>query len=456
MRATDRRLTVGSMRELSAVGIVCGLAAAYGGLVLTAADVLGAAGEHTDGALAVVLGIVATVFIMIALFVSSLVIAHGVDTVIVGRAQHLQMLRLVGASARQLRVSLLRGVAQVAAIGAGVGLVVGVGLADIARVSLVSRGVLPDIRYGYLPPTTLIAASAVVVTAVIATHFGSRRVLSGAPADPSANRLHWLRRTVAVVALGVGALLLAAACLLGEEGSSAGFAVAFLGTALTCLGLLIGAPLVVPAAVAAVSAALGRGPAATLARKNAVADPGRTTRSTIGLLIGVTLVTTVVAGMSSLQDSVDRWGLTAEQLADNRQGLEMMTWVLAGLIGISVVIAAVGFISTMSLTVVRRTREIGVLRALGFTARQVRGSIACESLALSGTAMVGGLVLGIVFGAIGSQSLLGALTPGFPIGVPPAALLAIVAGTVGLAAAAAVVPSRRAVSVPPVDALAVV
>ncbi|WP_324802849.1 ABC transporter permease [Gordonia sp. YC-JH1] len=234
-----------------------------------------------------------------------------------------------------------------------------------------------------------------------------------------------------------------------------GFVVAFLGTATAAVGLLVGAPILVPAMVAGVGRLLGASPAAILARKNSVADPGRTTRSTVGLFIGVTLITTIVAGMRSLQQSIDRWDLTPEQVEENRHVMSMMTWVLVGLILISVLIAAVGFVSTMSLTVIGRTREIGMLRAMGFTARQVRATITLESIALSGTAMVAGLALGVIFGAVGSQSLIGAITPGFPIGLPLGAFAGIVAGTVVLVAIAALPPSRRAVSVTPVDALAV-
>ncbi|ALG85246.1 ABC transporter permease [Gordonia phthalatica] len=456
MRATDYRLTAGSLRELSTVGVVCGLSAAYAGIILTASDFLGAAGDDAGGNLGVLLSIVSSVFIMIALFVAALVISNGVDTVIAGRHRQLELLRLIGASAKQLRSSLTRGVAQVAAIGAGIGLVAGVAVADVARVVMVSRDVLPDIRYGFLPPSTVIAALAVVGVAVAATLIGSRKTLSGKSVTGSTNSFRWLRHLSAVVLTAFGALLLVGACLLGEQGSEAGFFAAFFGTAFASVGLLLGAQLVVPALVAGFGRLLGGTPAAMLARKNAVADKARTTRSTIGLFVGVTLIVTIIAGMTSLQESIERWDLTAQELEDNRQAMSMMTWVLVGLIVISVIIAAVGFVSTMSLTVISRTREIGMLRAMGFTAKQVRQTITLESVALSGTAMTAGLVLGTLFGAIGSQSLIGAMTPGFPIGLPLGAFAAIVLGTVALVIAASLPPSRRAVSVAPVDALAVV
>jgi len=95
---------------------------------------------------------------------------------------------------------------------------------------------------------------------------------------------------------------------------------------------------------------------------------------------------------------------------------------------VSSLIAAVGFVSIMSLGVIQRTREIGLLRALGFTRRQVRAMIIKESVALSVTALTFGMALGLSYGALGAQALIGSLTDGFVWGVPGTVLTAI-AGT---------------------------
>ncbi|MFC3241242.1 ABC transporter permease [Gordonia humi] len=219
---------------------------------------------------------------------------------------------------------------------------------------------------------------------------------------------------------------------------------------------MLGAGRIVPGLVAFAGRLVGGSPSAVIARKNAVSDPQRTTRSTIGLLIGVTLVTTIAGGMQALTKSVHSWeGLTPADVRHAEQVLSVTSTVLIAMIAISAIIAAVGFVSTMSLTVIGRTREIGMLRAMGFTGRQIRSMITLESLALSGTAVVFGLLLGIVLGAVGAQSLVGGMTDGFAIGLPLPALLAIVGCTVVLVIAASLPPSRRAVAIAPVDALAV-
>ncbi|MCF8611360.1 FtsX-like permease family protein [Gordonia sp. HY285] len=457
MRATSARLTVGSLRELTAIGVVCGLSSLYATTLVCASTILSTMAKTEGGSVGLLLDVVAGVFIMIALFVAAVVISNGVDTVIAGRRTELGLLRLVGASSRQLRDSLVSAVGKVAVIGAGVGVVVGVAGAWIGRVLLVRRGTLPRVHYDVLPPLVLLGALAVVATAVAATFIGSRAALSSVTAVRSTRIVRsWLRDLVGAVLIAGGAVLLVGACYLGEQASTAGFVVAFIGSAVLAVGIMLGAGRIVPALVALAGRLVGSSPAAVIARKNAVSDPQRTTRSTIGLLIGVTLVTTIAGGMRALTESVHSWeGLSPDEVREAEQVLSVTSSVLIAMIAISAVIAAVGFVSTMSLTVISRTREIGMLRAMGFTSRQIRSMITLESVALSGTAVVVGLLLGIVLGAVGAQSLIGAMTDGFSIGLPVPALLAVIACTVALVAAASLPPSRRAVGVSPVDALAV-
>ncbi|MGC4935242.1 ABC transporter permease [Gordonia sp. DT30] len=453
MRATATRLTIGSLRELATVGVVSALSAAYGAALMTASDMLSVYAVHKGGSPGRLLDVVADVFILIALFVSGIVISNGVGTVIAGRRNRLRLLRLVGATSAQLRASITRAVVLVAALGAVGGAVLGTIGGDITRIILVHNGTLAHGGYRMLPPGVLVAVAAVVVTGAIAARAGTRATLAGFAAAPVLGRVGAGRRVFAVVAALAGGALLALAAVLGEHGNLIGFVVAFLGAATVSVGALVGAQLIVPTLVRLGGRLLGGSAASAVARKNAVGDPHRTTRSVLGLLIGVTLVTTIASGMTSVSRSVDEWDLTPANAAATRETLAVMTAILLAVVAISVVVSAVGFVSTMSLTVIGRTAEIGMLRTMGFTARQVRSMIFRESLAMSGTAVATGLLLGILFGTLGSQSLVGALTSGVPIGLPWPALVAIVVGTVGLALVAALPPSRRAVAVSPVEAL---
>jgi putative ABC transport system permease protein len=173
----------------------------------------------------------------------------------------------------------------------------------------------------------------------------------------------------------------------------------------------------------------------------------------MGLVIGVTLVTTFASGMQALRDSVGGWELDPAQQVQTDQILATTTAILIAIVVISSVIAAVGFVSTMSLTVIQRQREIGLLRSLGFTQVQVRSMITRESIALSATAVAFGMLLGLVYGSVGAQSLIGFGTDGFVWGVPWLVLAGIAACGVVLVLAASRAPARRAVAVTPIEAL---
>jgi putative ABC transport system permease protein len=327
---------------------------------------------------------------------------------------------------------------------------------------LVARGSLHHGDYAWLPPMTVVALLVVTAGAAVAARVGSRTVLRATPAQallgasvpqPETRRIGVLRKVATFGLIGSGGLVLLLAAALGEAGGAAGFLLAALGAMVSGTGILVGARLVVPALVASASRLLGSDPPSVVAARNAVREPGRTTRSTMGLVIGVTLVTTFAAGFAALRTAAHSWDLSAHQKAQTDQMLHYTSVIMVCVVAVSSAIAAVGFVSTMSLSVVQRTREIGLLRALGFTAGQVRVMVTKESVALSATAVSFGMALGLAYGALGAQSLVGFQTDGFVWGVPGLVLVAIAGAGVLLVLAASWVPSSRAVAVAPVDAL---
>ena len=458
-------LVLGARRELGTVAVVAGLCGAYAGALLVASDVLKVNSDQAGdiSAVGVVLGVVASVFIAVAVYVSAVVIVNGVDTVIAGRLRQIALLRLLGADAGSLRGAVVRGTTGVAAAGVTGGVLTGVLVGDLTRVVLVHADRLPDGDYPVIPVLVGPAAVVVTIAAAGASWVGSRAVLRATPAEalsgasvpsPEPPRSSSLRRRLAAGLVGTGALVLGGAAALGESGTALGFLAAAAGAIVSGTGLLVGARLVVPRLVAWTSHLLGSDPPSTVAARNAVRDPGRTTRSTMGLVIGVTLVTTFAAGFAALRSSADSWdGMTAAQAAQTDDILRHTSTVMICLVVVSSVIAAVGFVSTMSLGVIHRTREIGLLRALGFTAGQVRTMITKESVALSATAVVFGMALGLAYGALGAQALVGFRTDGFVWGVPGPMLVGVAVAGVLLVLAASWVPSSRAVAVSPVVAL---
>ncbi|MFC7486910.1 FtsX-like permease family protein [Knoellia sp. CPCC 206453] len=457
-----RNLTLGSLRELGTVGLVAGLCGAYAAILIMTSSILTTLSTESGGAMSLMLGIVAGVFILIALYVGAVVIVNAVDTVISGRLRHIALLRLLGARGRQLRTSVMRGTATVGAVGALTGVVGGTLLTHLARAILVARETLPEAAYRWVDPQLLAAFGAITISATVAGWLGSRRVLQVTPAaalagaaaySPAPRKSSVIRVILATLGIVGGLLVLTLGALLGESEPGVGFVLAFFGAAGSGTGLLIGARFVIPRVVATFSRLLGNDPASVVARRNALLDPLRTTRSTMGLVIGVTLVTTFASGMSALRSSVTSWEMDPAQAAQADQALAVTSTILICIIVISAIIAAVGFVSTMSLTVIQRHREIGLLRSLGFTRRQVRTMITKESVALSASAVLFGIVLGLVYGSAGAQALIGGPTEGFVWGMPLTVLLVIAAAGAALVLVASQGPARRAVAVAPVEAL---
>ena len=112
-----------------------------------------------------------------------------------------------------------------------------------------------------------------------------------------------------------------------------------------------------------------------------------------------------------------------------------------GLLALSVIVALLGIVNTLALAVHERTRELGLLRAVGMSKRQVRRMVRAESVITALIGAVLGLVLGIVFAVIVSRPL---EADGFVLTFPVVTLivvtiLAAIAGVI-----AAIPPARRA------------
>jgi len=118
---------------------------------------------------------------------------------------------------------------------------------------------------------------------------------------------------------------------------------------------------------------------------------------------------------------------------------------------LAVFIGAVGMLNTMLMSVLERTREIGVLRALGWRRRQVLGLIVQEALALGLVGGLFGILLGIGLTALLAQipQTVGAIAPQYSLGLFAQALgLALITGAVG-----GLYPAWRATRMRPIEAL---
>ncbi|TNM70211.1 ABC transporter permease [Streptomyces sp. NP160] len=151
-------------------------------------------------------------------------------------------------------------------------------------------------------------------------------------------------------------------------------------------------------------------------------------------------------------------GLAAER-AGYQRVIDTMLLVVVGLLAVAVVIALVGVANTLSLSVIERTRENAVLRALGLTRGQLRRMLALEGALVAGVGGLLGVVLGSLYGWAGAASLLGGVAAAggdavWTPSVPWARLGLLLAVAVVAGLLASVLPARRAVRTPPVAALA--
>lgn len=462
-------------RGMGASILVATLSSAFGVVLLEATGYLSALLRSDpyigdSGTLAFVLGIMAVLLVGVAVYVASIVTANTFSTIVAGRTRRIALHRLIGASARSQRAEVARQGLVVGAIGAVCGLVAGTALAGAGIVVAERTLGIAGVEYSLAQPVMLLPATVVALTTWAAAWAGSRRVLTVTPLEAlgaSVEREHeearrsTARNAAAITLFVVGAALLGGGILLGLI-TPLGVVVAFGGGILSFTGLALGATLVMPPVLRLVGRLFGTSVPARLAAENALRHPERSSRMAIGVVMGVTLVTMFAVALETAK-SVLRAASGGYMPPEMATLLDTFAGIMMGLVAVSAVIAAVGLVNLLTIGVVQRTRELGLLRALGLSSAQVRRMVLLEAAHITIAAVTTGLVLGIAYGWAGAQSLLGTVpvrpeAPAVATFVMPAVplwpVVAIVAATALLTLVAAVVPTRLATRVAPVEALA--
>jgi len=151
----------------------------------------------------------------------------------------------------------------------------------------------------------------------------------------------------------------------------------------------------------------------------------------------------------ALRDFPNAKAQTRDEFIDNQiSGLSSILNILYVLLALSIVVSLFGIVNTLVLTVFERTREIGMLRAIGMTRRQIRRMIRHESVitALIGAAI--GIVLGIVLAALLIYRV-DFIVFAFPTGQ----IILFVILTIVVGILAAIFPARRAAKLDPLEAI---
>jgi putative ABC transport system permease protein len=135
-------------------------------------------------------------------------------------------------------------------------------------------------------------------------------------------------------------------------------------------------------------------------------------------------------------------------LSTFNQILGILTAALVGIAAVSLSVAGIGIMNVMLVSVSERTREVGLLKALGVTENQITGVFLLEASMISTAGGLVGLIAGIALG-----QLMQVFFPDFPVQPPAWAVVAALAVSISVGVLFGSLPARRAARLDPVEAL---
>ncbi|MEV0953058.1 FtsX-like permease family protein [Promicromonospora sp. NPDC050249] len=167
----------------------------------------------------------------------------------------------------------------------------------------------------------------------------------------------------------------------------------------------------------------------------------------------------VTATVASVQDAVSTTDEVVEvtgavvQRQSYQQVIDVILGIVVGLLAVAVVIALIGVANTLSLSVIERTKENAMLRAIGLSKAQLRTMLAIEGMLIAGVGAALGVVLGVLYGWAGATTALSSMGD-VPLVIPWADVAMVLGVALVAGLLASVVPARAAVRTHPVAALA--
>jgi putative ABC transport system permease protein len=138
--------------------------------------------------------------------------------------------------------------------------------------------------------------------------------------------------------------------------------------------------------------------------------------------------------------------------AERGAAIRQIVGIIAVLLGFALVIALVGITNTLSLSVLERTRESALIRALGLTRGQLRATLLIEALLMAAAGAVAGVAFGVLYGWLAAEAAFGPTDALLTVPGGQLASFVVIAAVAG--AGAAVLPSRRAARASVVGAMA--
>ena len=131
--------------------------------------------------------------------------------------------------------------------------------------------------------------------------------------------------------------------------------------------------------------------------------------------------------------------------------IDKLLGLITALLGLAILIALFGIVNTLALSILERTRELGLLRAVGMARRQIRTMVRWEAVLIAVFGALLGTGIGVFFGWAMVRALRNQGISVLSIPAGELAIYVVLAGLLGVAAA--LIPARRAGSLVPVDVL---
>jgi putative ABC transport system permease protein len=141
---------------------------------------------------------------------------------------------------------------------------------------------------------------------------------------------------------------------------------------------------------------------------------------------------------------------TNSEFIDTQAGqIDQVLLLIYALLAMAIIVSLFGIVNTLVLSISERTREIGLLRAIGMSRRQVRRMIRYEAIITAQIGAVIGLVLGIVLSVLVTRAI-----DDFQLSIPVVTLVLLLIGTAIAGIFAAILPARRASRLDVLESLA--
>lgn len=461
-------------RQHAATLLICTVASFFGASMIAGTNLLiGVIGgpegmDGIEGNAAIMFMLLVAVFFGIALFVASMVVTNTFSIVVAGRTRTIAMMRLLGASAARLRWSIAGEGLIIGVLGAALGLFLACGAGLGGAVFLADRGYGEHLPSAVLSRGMLWPGIFVAVMALFAAWRGSRPVLNVSPlegtrrsTEPALTSLRQGSRVLLVLSIlgisgGLGLLLLG---VLVGLASPLGVLIGFVGGIISFTGIALGSAWIMPMFLGLAGLLLRGTTAGRMAVGNTRRHPLRAARTSMGLVIGITLIMMFGTVGETFTTVMTRWArqenLSPEETALVSQSIDGILWFLYAMLAFSLLIAGIGVANNMKASIMQRTRELGMLRTIGLSAPSMWRMILIETTQLTLAAALFALPLGVFYGWCGTLSMLASVAHGpFLPTLPWTVAAAVLLGCAVITAVSAALPARQVARVSPVAALA--